>query len=468
MSKRWWWAVLVTIGFGVVYSWKLGTSFNVDSDWARDIHDVIKITQGDISLIGPPLSAGAFAGPYYYYFLVPVFRITGLNETAMVMFNAWVFAVALGVVMYVIYGRWGAKSWLAVSAWGLSPAWINAARHPGNAYSYLPLLVLSWVMVYFKQRWRAWEALALGILLGIIANYHPGALFAIIPVVIFLLVKKMGWRQRWWWAVGMAGTLAPLVLFEMKNQFVITKGIFIYKKFAAFTGGVPTIYLTLAKKNLWENMWFISDRMQKLLGINPIAYLVSGLIIVGRKRTWMVAAGTGWVLTIIGVRHIFEYHYLLPAAGLILTAWILGVAKNRFATVILAGVIAIELVSFPGQLYQLATRPASQFEKTVNTAVKRGWVNSQDSFNVIGIMEENHYVVSGNEYRFYLRKNGFKPLPVYDYQNADELLIFSEVKDLNIEKLDMWETEQFGKSNLREFEKTKIESITAYRIKKLT
>ncbi len=68
MSKRWWWAVVVTIGFGVIYSWRLNESFNVDSDWARDIHDVIKITQGDISLIGPPLSAGAFAGPYYYYF----------------------------------------------------------------------------------------------------------------------------------------------------------------------------------------------------------------------------------------------------------------------------------------------------------------------------------------------------------------------------------------------------------------
>ena len=53
----------------------------------------------------------------------------------------------------------------------------------------------------------------------------------------------------------------------------------------------------------------------------------------------------------------------------------------------------------------------------------------------------------GDEYRFFLRVEGYDVEEVSDYARADKLIIFVEDENIDWENWNSWETDVFGKKN---------------------
>ncbi len=86
------------LGFFVFFlvSFKIEESLIFHSDFARDLFNILKISQGNHTLLGPKLSfGGLYPASYYFYLFVPAFLLSGFNIESIVYFNAFLFAFAI-------------------------------------------------------------------------------------------------------------------------------------------------------------------------------------------------------------------------------------------------------------------------------------------------------------------------------------------------------------------------------------
>ncbi len=143
--------IVIIISF-IIYTYKLKASLFYHPDFSRDLHDILKITQGRPMLIGPKLTfGGLYLGPYYYYLFAPVFFVVDANIISILYFNAFLFAIALGYFFkktYEIYPLW--KTIIATLTLLFTPIFIVGSRFPSNAYSFIPLLLILLTYIYFN------------------------------------------------------------------------------------------------------------------------------------------------------------------------------------------------------------------------------------------------------------------------------------------------------------------------------
>jgi hypothetical protein len=206
----------------IVYCYKLSSTFYPDSDYTRDLYQIALCSLYKPTLVGPALRAGFFSGPYYYYFSVPALVLSGLSSDALVYFNALIFAFSLLVVYKIT------KKISSVLLVGLNPAFIISARHPGNAYSYLPVLVILVTLVQRMRLFTGKRLILLGLLSGFIINYHPSSLLVIIPLFYFIYTKTLDKKYILLYVLALLVTFTPLAIFEFRHEFPVILGMFKY------------------------------------------------------------------------------------------------------------------------------------------------------------------------------------------------------------------------------------------------
>jgi hypothetical protein len=188
MNKRIVIALLLFIYTLSLYSYKLPQSFHFDTDFARDVSDILDISRGDIRLIGPKSSFGGLYSPsYYYYIFAPVFFITKNHIEGFLYLNAIFFAVALSLYFYLVSKRSPPFiSILSSLTLILAPLFVFASRNPGNFTSYIPfLLILLTYVVYIKPRSNI-HLFAVGFFAGIVMTFDYVAVFLLPFVCIYL------------------------------------------------------------------------------------------------------------------------------------------------------------------------------------------------------------------------------------------------------------------------------------------
>lgn len=385
-------ALIWVLVFGLVYQTKVVSAFNWNTDWARDLYDMAKILYIKPSLVGPPLTGAIFSGPYYYYFFVPVLKFGG--ENAILLFNAWLFSFAVGVAYLIV------PSNVFVMAIGFFPIYWKAARNPGNAFSYLPLLLI-WLLVIAKKRILGkWQSFFWGILGGIVVNTHPVNL----PLVgLGLLWKRKLSKIA---ILGLILSCIPLVAFENRHSYPM-KAVILSGRF-------------------FELMTLIPSSNSPKLGIFR-----------------------------------FETHYLTP---FIFGVWLIGLTKFRKNSVGKIAILSILIIAISKQIptYKNSVRSGEMFSKAVNRVVDEKWIEKRSKFNVLGIIGNNAFVPSGNEYRYYFIRRGYFPMDNYHYKNSEKLLIFTEIKDLQVSKLKMWETAEFNLEKSELLNKTVEGRVSIY------
>jgi hypothetical protein len=432
-------AFLIPVSF--ILFFRLTSSYNFNTDYTRDLYRVLNISKGHPTLIGPPLSIGIFSAPYYYYFILPALLLSGVNPNAFLIYNAVLFFCGVTVLGLIISRKWGI---LPLYGLVLSPFFLNAGRGASNAYLYLPFLIIVLYVIFFGKLYKKIHYLFLGITTALILNFHPVSLFAVFPVSLYLFVKLQNKRYFLYFLVPILLSLTPLIFFEAKHGFVITKGLLSgnYKNFV--TNTVPRDILT--------NFSFVTTRFTWLLGIHPIIYFLSLFLIIrkiGKSSLWWLyyCALFSFLISVLLLRFQFESHYLFPACTLIVFTTVMALTQLNSKRLNIIWLIIL-ISSFSLGMYSHSTRTVGKYAVAVDYLIKNKLISSNDKFNVIGIIDSSNRVVNGNEYRFFLTRSGFNPLSETDYAKSGKLIVFSEDRNYPLSRLHTWETEQFGQKYL--------------------
>lgn len=458
----------------LIFSYKLISSFNFHPDFARDIYDILTIIQGKLTLIGPKLSfGGIYSGPYYYYLFVPIFYLTKLNIYSLLFFNCALFLFALIFFHINISKKYGVMSAvLGTLVIGLLPMYLISSRSPWNGSTYLPFLLIFLIHLYFYDfKSNKLPLFLLGLIAGMIASIH----LVNLPIVAFSAVYLAYFMKKRiniiYFLIGTIVAFSPLILFEVKHNFIMLKNTFFVKSYRAFVENKNIPNAVPGKKNVFENLFFICGELSKQIGFN-VALLIGLFIVLWKKfkeikdRFFIVSSFALILFVSMILRYQFDAHYLFPIVIFIVftaTVVLLNI-KYRWLLII---ILLLEIYSFPKDIYSRSVRKPEKYEKVVRGVIDQKLIQKGEAFNVIQISKDYAiYVPIGHEYRFFFRKYGFIPQSEFAYRDSRTLLIFSEIASFDVTKMDTWEGAEFGKKYLQNNERYQIDDVILYRIKK--
>lgn len=461
--------LVVTFFSFFILSHKLPSSFVFHPDFARDVFDLTRISQGKIMLVGPKLTfGGIYSGPYYYYLLLPVFAITQYSINALLYFNTALFAFGLGYFSYELAKRFSLyESILGVLVLLFSPYYLIASRNPSNAFTYIPLLLLLLIILYFYKTTNTKQLIFLGVFAGVLTTFHLVVGSVIVFSALLLLNDLKKKRTVFWYFLGIPLAFFPLILFELKHNFVMLKNTFIDKSYLLWIKNSNIPGGITGKKNPLENFIFISSAMQKFTAVNPLAlFTITGVKHVlkrftGKDRLLLLSSLLSLIFLAFFMRFQFIYHYLFATILLLLFTTIVIFLKHKWH-IMLVIFLAFELANIPKEIYDNSWRKYQTYEQTINYVREHKLLQPGESFNVIQVTQPDLLSPNGFEYRFYLQKNGFKPDSEFTYKTSKKLLIFSEKPEYDIKKLSTWESREFGTEFLTQAKKYKSGSITIY------
>jgi len=444
-------AFLLNIGFFLVYVFNLYNSTPFIGDMARDMYDILQISLGDFRLIGPKLSfGGIYSAPWYYYLFVPIYLVFGKSFAAVLYFNAFIHSSALGILFYMVGKKWGIiRSLLVTTAVAVLPLYVFSARNPGNAFTYQPFLILLLVWVFVNEKWGSREVLLTGLAAGFIASFHVILVLIFLPAWLYLLFKRK-FRQVFLLAIGFVIPFIPLVLFELKHNFIMLKNTFVDQSYKMFTENQNIPDREASPSNLIANFFFMNSQLTTWTVLGPLILLSTGIIgnlknkINGRWLGWGIAS---YLIFTFLSRYQFAIHYLLPLGLTILVLTFLTLHKSWLfypLTVILL-VFGISKIDWQGI-------PNSHNYESVSGEVSSVIKNSRfdkESFNVVNIDLSGRSSV-GNQYRYFFLLEGLMPKNEYQFAESHSLLVFTakEYSKQKLQQLDNYEIRQFGKQYL--------------------
>jgi len=262
--------VFVLFAFLRFYNLEKRIGFGWDNE--RDALAVKSILQGDLKLIGPRVLAdtGFFLPPYFFYLLAPFYALSNLSPYATVYFLIFynlIFFVVSFLILKKLFSQKVALLFLAF--WAINPHTLSF-----DTVAWNPLLVPLAFVIFLYLLARS-KSFLLGLVWGVGVSFHI-QFFLLAPIVVpFILKDKKRVRNIIW---GFALTFAPLVLFDLRNNFLNLK---LASDFL-LAGGARDYFSFLP---VWDNV------VARTFGM-PISrlfsvffyFLIAGVLYVWRKK----------------------------------------------------------------------------------------------------------------------------------------------------------------------------------------
>lgn len=228
-------AVILLAGlFLRVYN--IGNTLGFYFDQGRDALAIWNLWhKADIFLLGPTTGiAGIFRGPFYYYLIAPFYLIGGGNPVWPSVFLSLTTVAASFLAFFL-----GRK--IHSDAAGIIAAYITsfsfnivmASRWLSNP---TPMLLLSMLLVLFmllvtEGKKKAWYGISLVLGLSLFSFGSASEVFYFVAVAIFAIWQRKNFpnKRQLLISIGLFFlTIAPLIIFDFKNDFLIFENI---KKF---------------------------------------------------------------------------------------------------------------------------------------------------------------------------------------------------------------------------------------------
>lgn len=206
-------------------------------DEGRDVMVAKNILSGKFTLLGPRSSAGDFyMGPFYYYLITPFLYFSHLDPVGPAIMVA-LFSIATVFLIYHV-----TKSFFNYKA-GLFAALLYACSSLVLSYSHsswnpniLPFfsLLLMYLLYLGTNKNKKWTYyLFPGIIFGLCLQLHYLSLFLTPVIIIYLFLEnKKSLKSLTFYKsllaifIGTTLSLLPLILFEIRHNFLNTQGIY--------------------------------------------------------------------------------------------------------------------------------------------------------------------------------------------------------------------------------------------------
>lgn len=463
--------ILITLLTSAIFFFRVTTShrmppeYNYDSDFGRDLLMTEKITQGKLTLVGPQFSfSGLRLSPYHFYLFSPVLKVFDTYK-AVVYANGLIFVAALVATFLLMYKTHGMMySFLSVIWIATSSYIVLSGRSPGNAFTYLAFYLI-YLTYFFTAKSRGTiMTFVMGVLGGVMVNYHP---VNVLVILVPFFTKEIWVKDRFvkniflslfQYFSGFALTFLPVIAFELKHEFILTKTFFGPKQADFITGS----YLkTIGSISHMVSLNDISHTWIPITGLGLVALIIASHF--ERRKPEM----RSWFMSVIGISAFFLVfgrtiaHYFFPTILFIQLMAIFFIKDIKSSRLILIVLIAINIFFFPVRFYS-KDRNLNDVENNFNKAIKELPI-PKTGVNTY-LINKTHLSAPGYEYRYLLTKNGYLVDEESSYSTSKTLLVVSELGEKDLENTNTWEIKQFGEKKL--IKKTKIEGTVYYLFEK--
>ncbi len=224
--------LLLMIGIWLRIAGTLKGYFAFTYDQGRDFLTLSQLLNKKFTLIGPPTGIdGVFHGVWWFYFLLPVFYITGGNPQLVVL--GFSILASVSIILAYLVGRQIQNYQLGLVLAGLtsvSPYFVSIAAqlwHP----NVIPMLILLLYLVMGSRLGTGFKWGILGWVLGAIFEFEfaSGGLL-VVAVIISAWMLQVRWtvKKIIVSSMGFAFWLLPRLIFEFRHDFIQLKSLFDY------------------------------------------------------------------------------------------------------------------------------------------------------------------------------------------------------------------------------------------------
>ncbi|OGD83507.1 hypothetical protein A2165_02725 [Candidatus Curtissbacteria bacterium RBG_13_40_7] len=259
------------------------TTFSGEEGYDLEIVKKI-ITAGDFTLLGPKSGpynnlVQLYLGPLYYYLILPALFLFHLDPIGPAYFSA--FLSICTVVLVFLIGKTVFKnsfvSLFPMAIFGFSPIMVDQARSSSPAY-YVPffsgLLLYSLLKIQKNSKYFFW--IFLGGALGSLIQLHYSTLFLFPVVGLFFLLNREKFKLKYFLLALLTFfiVISPLLLFEVRNKFFITKSFFTQLVFSGHFFALSKILFSL--KNSISSLTYLLVPLKN----NVIEFTIPVLLLV--------------------------------------------------------------------------------------------------------------------------------------------------------------------------------------------
>ena len=268
--------------------------FAFNYDQGRDFLAVSKIIwERDFILIGQTTGLpGIFYGPWWYYFLTPVIFISGGDPQKVAVFFAFLgilSIVVLFLLLKVLTNNIIISLMLATIA-SFSNLWMFGSTSVWNP-SLTPIFLMISIYAVHKIASGAMPLhfliYGLCVFLAIDTTASIGALLFIFFIISPFIFKKIFFKKQYFFAVvGAFIVLLPRILFELRNNFLMTKVLIAYLTSPKIYGERLTLFERVLAR-LDQMLRIFSEgftKGNKVLAIFFISLILSVFLILLKKN----------------------------------------------------------------------------------------------------------------------------------------------------------------------------------------
>ena len=332
-------------------------------DQGRDAWKFAEIISGNLTLIGPTSGiSGFFLGPLWFYLGVPGYLWGSGNPYLISYWLIFLSCLALPIFWYLAFLLFPAKSQkgyglLTAFLLAFVPGSIQGSTFVWNPMIGLPLVALAVVMTVKARQSRLFLGLSFLSWALVLQSEFAYAIFFV--VCLFLLIpwirKKIAWQDYLVSILAVALTGIPQLLFELKNNWLLTKSLL--TSMTSDQGKVPFVYILShrPKELLWSSyeLLFRTIPEARVFMLLLIPLLLWGIIKIfkGRDYQWKMMAVLGIIPYVFymfwrgNYGNFFDY-YVTPHFILLVPLIVFSLAKliekkdkNRELRLVLVGLI---------------------------------------------------------------------------------------------------------------------------------
>lgn len=223
--------LLLLLATAAIHLWRLDSLITIGGDAGYDLLKIKDILSGDLTLLGSPVGRFGdtvlYLGPLYYYLQVPFLVI--FNDPAGLMPLIIIGRLATTLFVYLaakkLFNRQTAT--IAATLSGISPYFLEKLGPPSPPYLVPTVASLIIFMLIAKPR-TAKTFVLLGFLSGFMVHLHYLGLSVFVALILFIFygLREQKLKSTAALFFGFFVSIYPLVLFEVRNDFFLSRQIF--------------------------------------------------------------------------------------------------------------------------------------------------------------------------------------------------------------------------------------------------
>ncbi len=339
------------------YDWR---AYHLGFDQVQILSSAEKILSGKLTLIGPRTGpADTFTGPLIYYLAVPLIAVFGSIKTAILL--PIVLSTLTALTLYYLTNRYINKKAASIVTviWSISPLLIYLDRIFWNPNLSLISFSLVFWPLFFAKKIKEHDLYL--ITLGSFLSYQAHFSAFLLPVLIFFVSLIYQRPKKIFLAVlvGFLISLLPTLAFDLRHQFLNSKGIW-----SLLNGEASSLTISSFLQNLYQNLLNTFQLYSRLLyhGQNSITrsliglalLLISFMIQKNKKHFIKILI---WPLSVLILMSLYkgsvpEYYFLISLPALL---YLLAISLKKINKYLLSTLIVV-LIFNSTQFLKISTK----------------------------------------------------------------------------------------------------------------